>query len=378
MLSPLRPPAEAHVPGLDAPSTASRGSVRNRRRRHHRRSGVVLTAVLVVVLALLGASCKQLHEDNRAQAIFGASNGQLPSQWLVPATPGCTVYWEAAASLRELIANAARDGITITPVSCYRDYAGQVAARESWCARGQCHMAAVPGTSNHGWGKAVDLRDGTGPMTYDSVAYRWLLEKAGFYGWMHPKVMNADGPVPEPWHWEWVGDGGRMFPGEYFGLGNSLPMSGSPIGNFEMASTSAGQIRLSGWTFDPDQQDPIDVHVYVSGAWGGIHLADEPRPDVAAAFPAYFSKPHGFDISIPYGPGSYDVCAYAINTTGPGENVELGCRAVTVAPPAGPAGAVTGGPTTTSTSTTSTTSPSTSPPTTRNAPTRSASLVTAP
>lgn len=289
-------------------------------------------AALVVVLALLGASCKQLHEDNRAQPIFGARNGQLPAQWLVPATTGCTVYWEAAASLRELIANAARDGITITPVSCYRDYAGQVAARESWCARGQCHMAAVPGTSNHGWGKAIDLRDGAGPMTYDSAGYKWLLEKAGFYGWLHPKVMKADGPVPEPWHWEWVGDGGKMFPGEYFGLGNSLPMTGSPIGNLEVASGGDGQIRLSGWTLDPDQQDPIDVHVYVSGGWGGIHLADKSRPDVAAAFPAYFSKAHGFDIRIPYGAGTFDVCAYAIDMTAPGTNPELGCRTVTVSP----------------------------------------------
>jgi hypothetical protein len=322
-------------------------------RRHRRRSTLGLLAVLVVVLGLVGASCHQLHEDNRAQAIFGASNGQLPAQWLVPATTGCTVYWEAAASLRELLANAARDGIALTPVSCYRDYAGQVAARESWCARGACHMAAVPGTSNHGWGKAVDFRDGSGPMTYDSPGYRWLLEKAGFYGWLHPKVMKADGPVPEPWHWEWVGDGGRMFPGEYFGIGNSLPMTGDPIGNLEYVGAEPGRIRLIGWTFDPDQQDPIDVHVYVSGGWGGSHRADKPRADVAAAYPAYFSKPHGFDITIPWWPGTYEVCAYPINAAGPGTNPELGCRTVTVPPPAGTANL---SPTLTTVPTTSTTS----------------------
>jgi len=293
---------------------------------------------LVALLALVGASCKQLNEDNRAGPIFGASNGRLVSQWLTPAAPGCSVYWEATVSMQKMLSAAAHAGITITPSSCYRDFAGQVAARDSWCARGQCHMAAVPGTSNHGWGKAVDFREGRSPMTYDSPGYQWLLANAGLYGWLHPKAMKAGGPVPEPWHWEWVGDGGRMFPGEYFGIGNALPLSGSPIGNVDAVSASPGQIRVAGWALDPDQQDPIDVHVYIGPWWGGIHLADEPRPDVGAAFPAYASRPHGFDTTIPASPGTYDVCAFGINTSGPGANALLACRTVTVPEPANTTG----------------------------------------
>ena len=124
-------------------------------------------------------------------------------------------------------------------------------------------------------------------MTYDSPGYAWLVANAGIYGWIQPKGMKQGGPVPEPWHWEWIGDGGKMFPGEYFGVGNALPLSGSPIGNLESVWTTPGAIRLGGWTLDPDRQDPIDVHVYVDGSWGGIHVADSPRPDVGAAFPAY-------------------------------------------------------------------------------------------
>lgn len=42
------------------------------------------------------------------------------------------------------------------PLSSYRNLAGQVYLRNLWCSRGQCGNAAVPGTSNHGDGRAVD------------------------------------------------------------------------------------------------------------------------------------------------------------------------------------------------------------------------------
>lgn len=48
---------------------------------------------------------------------------------------------------------------TIMPngsLSSYRSFAGQVLMRRQWCAQGKCQNAAVPGTSNHGWGRAVD------------------------------------------------------------------------------------------------------------------------------------------------------------------------------------------------------------------------------
>ena len=43
------------------------------------------------------------------------------------------------------------------PDSMYRPYAEQVRLRNQWCAQGACQNAAVPGTSNHGWGTAVDM-----------------------------------------------------------------------------------------------------------------------------------------------------------------------------------------------------------------------------
>ena len=351
--SPTVPPSVA--PGGPAPS-----SRRTRPARRHRRSfGLV---AVVGVLAVIAAGCYQLNEDNRANPVYGASNGQLGSQRLVEMSPGCWVYWEMAESMRQMLSGAAHAGVTITPSSCYRDYAGQVAARESWCARGACHMAAVPGTSNHGWGKAVDFREGAQLMTYDSPGYAWLVANAGIYGWIQPKGMKQGGPVPEPWHWEWIGDGGKMFPGEYFGVGNSLPLSGSPIGNFEAATPVPGGFRVIGWAFDPDQQTPVDVHVYIGPWWGGSHVANRARPDVGAAYPAYSSQPHGFDETISADPGVWNVCVYPIDMTAPGTNVLLGCRTVDVPAGSGSAAVVDEpAPTTTTSSppTTASTVPST-------------------
>lgn len=49
-------------------------------------------------------------------------------------------------------------GIRVTgPDSAYRTYARQQYWRSYWCNRGACGNAAYPGTSNHGWGLAVDV-----------------------------------------------------------------------------------------------------------------------------------------------------------------------------------------------------------------------------
>jgi hypothetical protein len=51
-------------------------------------------------------------------------------------------------------------------------------------------LAAQPGTSNHGWGSAVDLNFKVGKGN----ALEWLKKNAGKYGFTN---------IPrEPWHWE--------------------------------------------------------------------------------------------------------------------------------------------------------------------------------
>lgn len=59
--------------------------------------------------------------------------------------------------------------------------------------------AAVPGTSNHGKGLAVDLCGGV--QSEGSVQFNWLRANSTRFGWTHP-AWAYSGPF-EPWHWEY-------------------------------------------------------------------------------------------------------------------------------------------------------------------------------
>ena len=64
-------------------------------------------------------------------------------------------------------------------------------------------LCANPGTSNHGWGKAVDIGGCCGINSGTGPAFDWLTTNAGRYGWNHPAWAQAGGSKPEPWHWEY-------------------------------------------------------------------------------------------------------------------------------------------------------------------------------
>ena len=313
--------------GSTSPRTGSAPAARPASR--HRRRAALLAVVAALLLA--GASCKYLDPANRAAPVPGATNGQLPPSYLA-SVGTCTVYDEASASLRAMIEHAKADGITIRPTSCYRDYAGQVAARNYWCGRGACNMAATPGGSNHGWGKAVDFADQSGQLTYSSKGYEWMILWSQVYGWIQPANMRQGGSLPEPWHFEWTGDGGRMFPGEYWGLHNEAPavLRGTPFGFLDAVPPAPGAVRVVGWAIDPDQVSSTTAKVWVDGQLAATVPADANRPDVGAAFPLFAAAPHGIDATVRVAPGAHTVCVDAVNRWGAGSDRPLGCRSVTV------------------------------------------------
>ncbi len=120
----------------------------------------------------------------------GAPNGFLPESALCPVGGGHRLRADAAAAFLRM--DAARP-LCIT--DSYRSYAAQVSVY-----RRKPSLAAVPGTSNHGRGVALDL--GCGAQRFGSDTYRWLKEHAGEYGWHHPSWAEPGGSKPEPWHWE--------------------------------------------------------------------------------------------------------------------------------------------------------------------------------
>lgn len=56
--------------------------------------------------------------------------------------------------------------------------------------------AAVPGTSNHGWGLAFDF--GSGIDKYNSPQWKWMNKWGRDYGF---RPLNENNLAFEPWHW---------------------------------------------------------------------------------------------------------------------------------------------------------------------------------
>jgi len=126
------------------------------------------------------------------------ANGFLPASTLCPLSVvrGHRLRSDAARAFERLrAAYASSVGRPLCVTDSYRSYAAQVdvfARKPS--------LAAVPGTSQHGWGLAVDLCGGV--QTFGSAAHEWMRAFAPAYGWHHPRWAQRDGSRPEPWHWE--------------------------------------------------------------------------------------------------------------------------------------------------------------------------------
>lgn len=124
-----------------------------------------------------------------------------------------------------------------------------------------------------------------------------------------------------------------IFFNQWFG---STTGSLAPMGAFDSATTSVNErgaaLTVSGWAFDRlDQPRSIEVHAYVDGPDGSSRgyplTADLPRPDVGAVYPVAGPN-HGFTSTVPVqGPGTYDVCLFAIVSLG---GQPMGCRTVHV------------------------------------------------
>ena len=115
-------------------------------------------------------------------------NGRIPVDALTPVGDGDhRLAQPAATALVELRAAARRDGVTIGVTDSYRSYDAQVDVARRKGLYSQGGLAAQPGTSQHGWGLAVDL-------DLDARAQTWMRTNAARFGF-------AEDTPREPWHW---------------------------------------------------------------------------------------------------------------------------------------------------------------------------------
>jgi hypothetical protein len=175
-----------------------------------------IAAVVGLVAALIGLPSaparaeSPIHPENRPAGIAGETNGHVRPEALVGVEGSCRAARAAGPSLALMFAAARADGVALGPRDCYRPAAAQSSAKSNSCARGNCACAAGSGTSMHGWGEAVDFRDGGGTLGFGSAGFRWLSANGARFGWNHARWAKPGSECPEAWHWEWVGDGGRM------------------------------------------------------------------------------------------------------------------------------------------------------------------------
>jgi len=163
------------------------------------------TALAVLALGVVGTGCFSL-------------NGRLPPESLTTVTHECSIVNDVADRLVRMIATAHAEGVYIWPEtsaflppsepqpprieSCYRTYEMQEWWRYYYCSKGLCGYAAVPGTSRHGWGRAVDFQDIYHELRFSSPGYWWLAANAHRFGFYQPEWATSGGSSPEAWHWE--------------------------------------------------------------------------------------------------------------------------------------------------------------------------------
>ncbi|WP_328807083.1 D-alanyl-D-alanine carboxypeptidase family protein [Nocardiopsis coralli] len=124
-------------------------------------------------------------------------NGLLPDDAL------CQLYDEdqflradAAVAFLELNMEYVEEfGENMCITSAYRDLPNQ----HRVYAEQPPGFAATPGTSNHGYGQAIDL--GCGIQNFRSERWNWMEENGARYDWIHPDWAKNN-PF-EPWHWEY-------------------------------------------------------------------------------------------------------------------------------------------------------------------------------
>jgi hypothetical protein len=124
--------------------------------------------------------------------------------------------------------------------------------------------------------------------------------------------------------------------------GTTVAGDEDPRGRLDFAaSPRPGQVRVAGWTFDPNAPtQPLAIRAVVGGKQGRRGavpyqlgpVAVQARSDVAISHPVA-GPAHGFDVSFPVvASGPQRVCVYAVDV-GPGSDKALGCRRVGIRVP---------------------------------------------
>jgi D-alanyl-D-alanine carboxypeptidase len=191
-----------------------RNSVVYRDSRHEKQAGSVGGWVFVRTQGIAGwMKTSTLQRKSTASTsapsytrakVRAQRNGQLPAAALV------AIPWDkektliAAPALRDLTRlNAAfkkKFGRNLDVDLAYRTLDTQKYIH----AELGPYIAARPGTSNHGWGLAIDVPE-TRDYGFSGRYYKWLKANSKKYNWVHQRYLEQGSPYAEAWHFEYEG-----------------------------------------------------------------------------------------------------------------------------------------------------------------------------
>ncbi|MCB7135974.1 M15 family metallopeptidase [Cellulosimicrobium marinum] len=160
--------------------------------------------------------------EKYADSTADYENGRIPADVLCDLSfaPGQSLRCDAAEQLEALAAEFEKEfGHALPITDSYRSYEDQVRLKAM-----KPYLAAVPGTSQHGWGLAIDV--GGSVPSGRSAEYVWMRLHAPDYGWDNPAWARPGGVKPEPWHFEFFGAGEmptRYTPAEDLTPGTTTP-----------------------------------------------------------------------------------------------------------------------------------------------------------
>lgn len=157
-------------------------------------------------LDTLAARRSPLAPTGRNQTVAGYDNGRLADSLLcpVPFLPSHDLHCATirdTVTLHELYRSkfGARLPIDDWPHSTYRSRAQQDAV---WIEIGP-PTAAVPGTSPHGWGLALDIFEGR-QYEHGTTINNWLRQHGPRYGWVLQPWHEPGGSWGEYWHFDYT------------------------------------------------------------------------------------------------------------------------------------------------------------------------------
>lgn len=180
----LTPPTALAAPAGDLVNRASRSAMRDSQPAPTPSSSATAEA-------LAAAECSGVVSGDMTNGRLAPAN--LCDLWQKPYKDRADAVVTAFAMNDAFVA---RFGRPMCLTSGYRTYEEQAKLRAA-----EPGIAAAAGTSNHGWGLAIDFC----PNTYGGAAGAWLRANGPKFGWDNPSWARPGGSGAfEPWHWEYV------------------------------------------------------------------------------------------------------------------------------------------------------------------------------